>query len=69
MSELKLTKGSNITWDTATSVDIEKSIEAVTDNMQVMFFIQHSSRQYNRLKRKMENNMSKGRDQYQTRVT
>ena len=25
MSKLKISKGSNITWDTATSVDIEKA--------------------------------------------
>ena len=31
MYELKITKGSNITWDTATSADIEKSRETATE--------------------------------------
>ena len=37
--------------------------------MQAMVFIQNSSRQYDGLRRKMENNMSKGRGKYPTTVT
>ena len=43
MSELKITKGSNITWDTATSADIDKAMEITTEKIQAMIFIQHSS--------------------------
>ena len=49
MSELKITKGSNITWNTATYADIEKAREVETEKMQAMVFIQHSSRQYDGL--------------------
>ena len=69
MSELKITKGSNITWNTATYADIEKAREVETEKMQAMVFIQHSSRQYDGLWREMENNMSKGWDDYPTMVT
>ena len=69
MSELKITKGSNITWDTETSAEREKSIEVTTEKMQAMVFIQHSSRRYNRLRREMGGDMSKGRDKYPTTVT
>ena len=44
MFELKITKDSNITWYTATSVDIEKARETATEKMQGMVFIKHSSR-------------------------
>ena len=37
--------------------------------MQAMVFIQHSPRQYDGLRREMENNMSKGRYEYPTTVT
>ena len=63
MSDLKITKVLNITWDTATSAVVEKAGEIV------MVFIQHSSRQYNGLRREMKNNMLKGRDNYPTTVT
>ena len=69
MNELKITKDSNITWYTATSEDIEKAREVATEKMQAMVFIQNSSRQYDGLRRKMENNMSKGRYEYPTTVT
>ena len=69
MSELKITKISTIMWETACSADIEKAREVVTDKMQVMVFVQHSSRQYDGLRRKMEKNMSKGRYKYPTAVT
>ena len=49
MSELKITKGSNMKWDTATSVDINKSRESATERIQSMVFIQYSSRQYDGL--------------------
>ena len=68
-SELKIIKGSNITCDTATSADIDKSREVLTRKMQVIVFIQNSSRQYNGLRSEMENNMLKGRDEYSTTVT
>ena len=68
-SELKIIKGSNITCDTATSVDIDKEREVLTRKMQAMVFIQNSSRQYNGLQSEMENNMSKRRDEYPTTVT
>ena len=63
MSKLKITKGSNITWDTATSADIEKEREVATEKMQAMVFIQKSSRRYDSLWCKRENNMSKVRDE------
>ena len=69
MYKLKITKGSNITWETADSADIEKAGEVVTEKMQGMVLIQNSSRQYDRLRREMENNMMKGRDEYPTAVT
>ena len=69
MSEPKITKGSNITWETEDSADIEKAREVATDKIQAMVFIHHSSRQYDGLRREMENNVSKGRDEYPTTVT
>ena len=69
MSELKIKKGSSITWDTTTSAEIEKAREVVTDKMQAMVFIKHSSRRYDRLRRGMKNNMKKGREEYPTTVT
>ena len=63
MNELKITKDSNITWYTATSEDIEKAREVATEKMQAMVFIQKSSRRYNSLWCKRENNMSKVRDE------
>ena len=69
MSELKITKVSTITWETEDSVDIDKAREVATEKMQSMSFVQHSSRQYDGLRRKMEKNMSKGRYKYPTAVT
>ena len=69
MSELKITKGSNITWDTATSLDIEKAREVASEKMRVIVFIQYSVCQYDVLRREMGNNMSKGRYKYPTTVT
>ena len=69
MSEIKIKKGSNIIWDTATSAEIEKAREVVTEKMQAMVFIQNSSRRYDRLICMMENDMSKRRDEYPTAVT
>ena len=68
MYKLKITKGSNITWDIATSAEIEKSREVTMEKIQAMIFIQHSSRRYDRMQRELENNMSKGRDEYLTMV-
>ena len=45
------------------------SREVVTEKMQAMVFVQHSSRQYDGLQHEMENNMSKGRDDYPTTAT
>ena len=39
ISELKITKGSNITWETADSADIEKARQVVTEKMQASVFI------------------------------
>ena len=69
MSEIKIKKGSNITWDTATSVEIEKSREVVTEKMQAMVFIQNSSSRYDGLRCMMENDVSNRRDEYPTTVT
>ena len=68
MSKLKI-KVLTITWKTADSEDIEKSTEVATEKIQAMVFIQHSPRQYDGLRREMENNMSKGRDKYRTTAT
>ena len=69
MSELKIKKGSTITWETAYSADIDKAREVATDKMQAMSFIHKSSRRYDGLRSEMEKNMSKGRDAYPTEVT
>ena len=44
MSKLKIKKGSNITWETKDSADIEKAREVATEKMKAMVFIQNSSR-------------------------
>ena len=44
MSELKVTKGSSITWDTEDSADIEKAREVTMEKIQAMAFIQQSGR-------------------------
>ena len=44
ISKLKIKKGSDITWNTASYSQIEKSREVATEKMQVIVFIQHSSR-------------------------
>ena len=46
MSELKIKKGSTITWETAYSSDIDRAREVATEKMQEMVFIQNSSRRY-----------------------
>ena len=69
MSELKITKVSNTTWETADLADIEKAREVATEKIQAMVFIQHSSRQYDGMRSEIENNTSKGRDEYPTTVT
>ena len=69
MSKLKITKGSKITLNTATSAEIEKAREVAREKMRAMVFIQHSLRRYDGLRREMENNMSKGRYEYPTTVT
>ena len=69
MSKLKIKKVSDITWDTASSVEIEKAREVATEKMQVVVFVQNSSHQYDRLQREMKTYMSKGRGEYPTTVT
>ena len=69
MSKLKITEGSKITWETADSADIDKARDVVTDKMQAIAFINHSLLQYDGLRSEMENNMSKGRDEYPVTVT
>ena len=49
MSKLKITKGSNITWDNATSPDREKAREFTTEKILVMVFIHNSSCPYDGL--------------------
>ena len=41
MLELKISKGSNITWNTTTSSDIKKSREFTMEKIQAIVFIQH----------------------------
>ena len=49
-------------------MDIKKVREVVMEKMQAMLFIQYSSCQFNGLRSKMENTVSKGRDEYPTTV-